>query len=98
MKDQPDLIVHNIHKHYNGLCIEFKTPQNTNSTSGDQKQLIEHYEENGYKCIVSNDYDLIIKEWNDYMHESCIRCKYCRWKFKTSKTLGRHIRYFHRIF
>ena len=22
-----DLIIQNLHKHYNGLCIEFKTPQ-----------------------------------------------------------------------
>ena len=27
MKGQPDLIIHDLHKHYNGLCIEFKTPQ-----------------------------------------------------------------------
>ena len=27
MKGQPGLIIHNLHKHYNGLCIEFKTPQ-----------------------------------------------------------------------
>ena len=27
MKVQPDLIIQNLHKNNNGLCIEFKTPQ-----------------------------------------------------------------------
>ena len=59
MKGQPDLIIHNLDKHYNGLCIEFKTPQNTGSISDHQKQLMERYEE--------NDYDLITKELDNYM-------------------------------
>ena len=25
-KDQPDLNINNLHKNYNGLCIEFKIP------------------------------------------------------------------------
>ena len=64
MKGQPDLIIQNLHKHYNGLCIEFKTPQCNGIITDQQKELIERYEENGYKCIVSNDYDLITKELN----------------------------------
>ena len=97
MKGQPDLIVHNLHKHYNCLCIEFKTPQGNGIISEQQKELMDRYEDNGYKCIVSNDYDLITKEINDYMHNVRIRCKYCRRKFISRKTLNRHIKYFHRI-
>lgn len=26
-----------------------------------QKELLERYAENGFKCIISNDYDFIIK-------------------------------------
>ena len=85
MKGQPDLLLQNLHKHYNGLCIEFKTPQCSGIITDQQKQLIERYEENGYKCIVSNDYGLITKELNDYMHDIRIRCKF------------RHVKYFHRI-
>ena len=55
MKGEPDLIIHNLHKHYYGLCIQFKTPKNTGGISDHQKQLIERYKENGCKCIVSND-------------------------------------------
>ena len=98
MKGQPDLKIQNLHKHYNGLCIEFKTPHNTGGISDHQKKLIERYEENGCKCIVSNDYDLITKELDDYMDDILIRCKYCRRKFISKKTLSRHVKYFHRIF
>ena len=61
MKGEPD----NLHKHHNGLCIEFKTPQCNGIITDQQKELIERYEENGYKCIVSYGYDLITKELNN---------------------------------
>ena len=97
MKGQPDLIIQNLHKRNNGLCIEFKTPQCNGITAEQQKELLEKYEDDGYKCIISNDYDLITKEINDYIHDNRIKCKYCRRKFISRKTLGRHIKYFHRI-
>ena len=96
MKGQPDLTVHNLHKQY--LCIEFKTSQCNGIITGQQKQLKERYKENGYKCTVSNDYDPITKELNDYMHDIRIRCKYCRQKFISKKTLFGHVKYFHRIY
>ena len=97
MKGQPDLMIQNLHKHYNDLCIEFKTPRCNGIITDQQKELIERYEENGYKCIVSNDYDLITKELNDYIPDIHIRCKHCRRKFISKKTLFRHVKYFHRI-
>ena len=97
MKGQPDLLIRNLHKYYNGLCIEFKTPRYDGVLSEKQKELIKRYEGNGNKCIVLNDYDLIIKEINDYMHNVRIKCKYCRRKFKSRKILKRHVKYFHRI-
>ena len=97
MKGQPDLIIHNLHNHYNGLCIEFKTPQSNGVLSEQQKELIEKYKDNSYKCIISNDYNLITKEINDYMYDVRIKCKYCKRKFKSRKTLKRHEKYFHRI-
>ena len=97
MKGQPDLIIQNLHKQYSGVCIEFKTPQCNGVLSDQQKDLIELYEENGYKSIVSNDYDLITKELNDYMRDIRIKCKYCRRKFISKKTIKRHVKYFHRI-
>ena len=97
MKGRPDLIIQNLHKHYNGLCREFKTPQCNGVIMQQQKELIEKYEDNGFRCIISNDYDLITKEINDHMHDIRIKCKYCKRKFKCRETLKRHEEYFHRI-
>ena len=96
-KGQPDLIIQNLHKNYNGFCIEFNTPQFNGVLSEQQEELIERYEDNGYKCIVSNDYDLIIKEINDYIYGIRIKCKYCKRKFPSRETIKRHEEYFHRI-
>lgn len=69
MKGQPDIIINNRHKQFSGLCIEFKTPQCNGVLSIHQKELLERYAENRYKCLVSNDYDFIIKELNIYMQK-----------------------------
>ena len=61
-KGQQDLTINNVHKKYNGLCIEFKTPNGNGKLSDDQTELLEIYEEQNYKCIVSNDYDHVIRE------------------------------------
>lgn len=44
-----------------------------------QKNRTNYYkhEDNGYKCIISNDYDLIIKEINDYMQDDSIKFNSC---------------------
>ena len=96
-RGQPDLIINNYHKKYNGLCIEFKTPTDKGILSADQKKLLEKYKENGFKCIVSNDYDFIIRELNSYCEDIRVLCKYCRNKFRSHCTLANHTRYFHRI-
>ena len=77
-KGQPDLIINNLHKNYNGLCIEFKTPVCNGVLSEAQKTLLEQYRDNGYKTLVSNDYDVIIREINDYLKNVRIKCKYCK--------------------
>jgi len=97
MKGQPDLIINNYHKKYNGLCIEFKTPAANGVLSMEQKNLLEKYEENGFKCIVSPDYDLIIRELISYCDGIRLKCKYCPKKFISKKTLKSHYKWFHRI-
>lgn len=98
MKGQPDLIINKNHKKYNGLCIEFKTPKNNGVISIEQKNLMDRYEENGFKCIIiANDYDLIIKEINEYLRDVRIQCKYCKRKFVSDKTLINHKKYIHNI-
>ena len=96
-KGQPDIIITNLHKHYNGFCIEFKTPQN-NGQLLDSQDLQEKYKMNNYKCLVSSDYDLIITEIIQYMTDVRIKCPYCvNRKFKNEHTLKKHKIKFHRI-
>ena len=57
MRGQPDLMVLDYHKDYKGLCIEFKSPTNNYQVSKAQYELMEKYSNNGYKFILSNDYD-----------------------------------------
>ena len=39
IKGQPDIIIMNEHKEYNGLCIEFKSPTNNYKTSEAQLEM-----------------------------------------------------------
>lgn len=96
-KGQPDLIIQNMHKRYSGMCIEFKTPLGNGVVSKEQKELLESYEESGYKCLISNDYDLIINEINDYMRDVRIQCRYCNRAFINRDTLINHKKWIHKI-
>ena len=57
----PDLIINNLHKHYTGFCIEFKNPNSRGNLSPDQSMMLLQYQNNGFKTLVSNDYDHIIE-------------------------------------
>ena len=61
-KGQPDLIVTSHHKRYNGFCLEFKTPTGRGVLSDAQGQQLKKYADNGFKTLVSNDYDVITRE------------------------------------
>ena len=89
-KRQPDLVINNISRKYSGMVIEFKTSKCMGVVSQSQKDLLERYEENGYKCILSNDYDLIIKEVHDYSKNIVIKCKQCGKIFKSRDSLIIH--------
>ena len=99
-RGKPDIIVQNLHKRYNGLCIEFKTPLGLGKVSEDQKLQLHAYEMNNFKTIVSNEYDSIITQIIHYMRDARILCEFCKNKgirFKNHNTLANHKRYFHRI-
>ena len=58
----PDLIINNLHKYYTGFPIEFKNPKGIGVLSYDQTKMLQQYENNGFKTVVSNDYDDIIEQ------------------------------------
>ena len=97
LRGQPDLMILNYHKDYNGLCIEFKSPTNIYKISDAQKQMKERYKENGYKFILSNDYDYICMKLHKYMAGVRIPCKYCTRAFLNKETLNKLYKVIHRI-
>ena len=96
-RGQPDLMILNYHKYYQGLCIEFKSPTNNYEVSESQLKMKDKYKKNDYAYILSNDYDKISKLIHKYMDGVRIPCEYCPKAFCNKKTLSSHYKVFHRI-
>jgi hypothetical protein len=92
---QPDLLILNNHKTYRGFAIEFKTPKGDGVVSEKQQCFLEALEQNGFKTLVSNDYDEIIVELTQYFQEVRYKCTHCPKAFKTVKTQETHERCMH---
>ena len=97
MKGSPDLNIMEVNSKYNGFFLEFKSPTCKGVLSPQQKQNLERLTLRGYRCFLSDDYDDIINEINNYMMTRRIKCNNCRRKFKNELTLNKHRIYFHRI-
>ena len=92
-----DLIINNLHKHYTGLCIEFKSPNGNGVLSPDQSMILLQYKNNSFKTLVSNDYDHIIEQRIEYFRDVRIKCSYCPRRFISSQSLRNHIKFFHKM-
>ena len=93
----PDLIINNLHKHYTGFCIEFKSPKGNGVLSPDQSMMLQQYQNNGFKTLVSNDYDQIIEQIIEYFRDVRIKCSYCPRRFISYQSLRNHIKFFHKM-
>ena len=93
----PDLIINNLHKHYTGFCIEFKSPKGNGVLSPDQTMILLQYQNNGFKVLVSNDYDQIIEQIIEYFRDVRILCSHCPRRFISSQSLSNHIKSFHKM-
>ena len=69
MKGTPDLIINNLHRYYTSFAIEFKTPKGYGTLSNEQSNILFHYQLNGFKTLVSNDYDRIVEELLVYFRD-----------------------------
>ena len=96
LRGSPYLIINNLHKHYTGFAIEFKSPKGIGVLSYDQSKMLRQYENNGFKTLVSNDYDYIIKQLIEYFRDVRIKCSYCPRKFISSLSIKNHIKSFHK--
>ena len=97
LKGSPDIVINNLHKHYTGFAIEFKSPKGTGDIKYEQTKILTQYENNGFKVLVSNDYDHIIEELLHYFKDTRIKCKHCSGRFKSAITLKKHLIKFHKI-
>lgn len=89
MKGQPDIIIMNNHKEYNGLCIEFKSPTNNYEISKEQLEMHGRYHQNGYRFMILNDHDKIITYLDKRMLGIRIPCKYRSNQFCQRKHIKR---------
>ena len=91
-----DLMIYEHSKDFNGLAIEFKSPNGLGVVSEKQENMKNRLEERGYKYILSDNYDDIIIELNDYLRNRRYKCYYCRLKFKTLDSISTHLQVIHR--
>ena len=97
LRGSPGLIINNLHKHCTGFCIEFKSPKGNGVLSPDQSMILLQYQNNGFKTLVSNDYDHIIEQVIEYFRDLRIKCSYCPRRFISSQSLRNHIKDFHKM-
>ena len=96
LRGSPDLIINNLHKHYTGFALEFKSPKGYGVLSPDQSMMLQQYQNNGFKTLVSNYYDHIIEQLIEYFRDVRILCSYCPRRFISSQLLRNHIESFHK--
>ena len=96
MKGQPDIITMNNHKEFHDLCIEFKSPTYNYKICEAQLEMKKRYKQNGYRFLISNDYDDIIAYLNIHMWGVRIPCRYCSNQFWSKKTYKTHVKRFHK--
>ena len=96
LRGSPDLIINNLHKHYTEFAIEFKNPKGIGVLSYGQSKMLRQYQNNGFKTLVSNDYDYIIKQLIEYFRDVRIKCSYCPRNFISSLSIKNHIKSFHK--
>ena len=72
-KGQPDLILANTRKGFTGFAIELKTPKGCGTVTPEQKNMLTRLEKEGYKTLLSNDYDTVIREICLYMEPEKVR-------------------------
>ena len=97
LRGSPDLIINNLHKHYSGFAIEMKSRKGNGVLSPDQSMILRQYQSNGFKTLVSNDYDQIIEQIIEYFRDVRILCSYCPRRFISSQSLRNHIKGFHKM-
>jgi prophage antirepressor-like protein len=88
VKGQPDLSIPYFTSKYNGLVMEFKTPNGMGRINDSQTEFLNSMQDNKYKSIVSNNYDDITREIIQYCNDIRVCCKFCARTFKQTDEKG----------
>ena len=97
LSGQPDILILNLHKNFNGFALELKHPGGTGRLSANQHTFLSNLQQQNWKVLVSDSYDDILMELIEYFHNIRLQCQYCCRRLKNKQTLGNHYKYFHRI-
>ena len=65
--------------------------------SPDQSMMLQQYQRNGFKTLVSNDYGYIIEQLIEYFRDVRIMCSHCPRTFISPQSLRNHIKSFHKM-
>jgi prophage antirepressor-like protein len=83
-RGQCDLLLLNKHKTWTGMALELKSPTGLGVVSPAQQKFLATLAEAGYKTLLSNDYDEIIVQINEYFRDVRSFCAQCgRWVART---------------
>ena len=93
----PDLIINNLHKCYSGFAIEMKSSKGNGVLSPDQSMMLRQYQNNGFKTLVSDDYDQILEQIIEYFRYVRILCSHCPRRFISFQSLRNHTKGFHKM-
>ena len=89
---QVDIILLNHHTKYRGLAIELKTPTGLGVISKNQYNYINALENNGFKVLISNNYDEIITTIIMYSMGIRYLLKNNKRKFRTVNSRDKYIK------
>jgi len=77
--------------------LALKSPTNNYKISESQLEMKKRYKRNGFRLLISNDYDKIISILNTYMHKLRVPCHYCSKQFLSNDTYQIHLQSFHKL-
>ena len=97
LRGSPDLIINNLNKCYGGFATEIKSPKGNGVLSADQSMMLRQYQNNGFKTLVSSDYDQIIEQIIEYFRDVRTLCSHCPRRFISFQSLSNHIKSFHKM-
>ena len=96
-KGLPDLILPISNGRYNGIAIEFKSPNGLGVASQQQLAFIERFKSINYQAFISHDYDYIISMLDAYHAKIGHQCPNCIRQFKAVDKLNNHLKAIHRV-